>query len=160
MINVCLSLVLYIPDCQCFLTKIMVLYFNAVSHSSIIENTLSENQGFSYIWFNAYNTISQFSRSVVSDSATPWIAAHQASLSITNSRSSLPDEHRPSVFCQIPIYAGSDGHVTTHFSSGKLVNFFPEFTERCTMDFYFKHQKQAKGFYKKILFNWSVVFLI
>ena len=31
----------------------------------------------------------QFSRSVVSDSATPWVAAHQASLSITNSRSSL-----------------------------------------------------------------------
>ena len=29
----------------------------------------------------------QFSRSVVSDSATPWIAARQASLSITNSRS-------------------------------------------------------------------------
>ena len=31
----------------------------------------------------------QLSRLVVSDSATPWIAAHQASLSITNSRSSL-----------------------------------------------------------------------
>ena len=31
----------------------------------------------------------QFSRSVVSDSATPWIAPRQASLSITNSRSSL-----------------------------------------------------------------------
>ena len=31
----------------------------------------------------------QFSHSVVSDSATPWIAACQASLSITNSRSSL-----------------------------------------------------------------------
>ena len=31
----------------------------------------------------------QFSRSVVSDTATPWIADHQASLSITNSRSSL-----------------------------------------------------------------------
>ena len=30
-----------------------------------------------------------FSRSVVSDSATPWIAAHQAYLSITNSRSLL-----------------------------------------------------------------------
>ena len=29
----------------------------------------------------------QFSRSVVSDSTTPWITAHQASLSITNSRS-------------------------------------------------------------------------
>ena len=31
----------------------------------------------------------QFSHSVVSDSATPWIAARQVSLSITNSRSSL-----------------------------------------------------------------------
>ena len=31
----------------------------------------------------------QFSRSVVSDSATPWITARQASLSITNSRSLL-----------------------------------------------------------------------
>ena len=31
----------------------------------------------------------QFSRSVVSNSVTPWIAAHQASLSITNSWSSL-----------------------------------------------------------------------
>ena len=33
--------------------------------------------------------VSQFSRSVVSDSVTPWTAAHQASLSITNSRSLL-----------------------------------------------------------------------
>ena len=31
----------------------------------------------------------QFSHSIVSDSATPWIATRQASLSITNSRSSL-----------------------------------------------------------------------
>ena len=31
----------------------------------------------------------QFSRSVVSDSVTPWTAVHQASLSITNSRSLL-----------------------------------------------------------------------
>ena len=31
----------------------------------------------------------QFSRSVVSDSATPWTAAYQASLSIANSRSLL-----------------------------------------------------------------------
>ena len=31
----------------------------------------------------------QFSRSVMSDSATPWIAAHQASLSITSSQSLL-----------------------------------------------------------------------
>ena len=33
--------------------------------------------------------LSQFSRSAVSDSATPWTAAHQASLSIANSRSLL-----------------------------------------------------------------------
>ena len=32
----------------------------------------------------------QFSRSVVSDSATPWTAAHQGSLSITNSQSLIP----------------------------------------------------------------------
>ena len=32
---------------------------------------------------------SSVSRSVVSDSSTPWISAHQAFLSITNSRSSL-----------------------------------------------------------------------
>ena len=35
-----------------------------------------------------YHTV-QFSRSVVSNSATPWTAAHHASLSITNSRSLL-----------------------------------------------------------------------
>ena len=33
--------------------------------------------------------LSQFSRLVMSDSATPWTAARQASLSITHSRSSL-----------------------------------------------------------------------
>ena len=37
--------------------------------------------------FTAFSV--QFSRSVMSDSATPWIAARQASLSITNSWSSL-----------------------------------------------------------------------
>ena len=35
-----------------------------------------------------FSQISRFSRSVVSDSVTPWITARQASLSITNSRSS------------------------------------------------------------------------
>ena len=39
----------------------------------------------------------QFSRSVVSDSVTPWIAVHQASLSITNTRSSLRLESIKSV---------------------------------------------------------------
>ena len=36
-----------------------------------------------------FSIVSQFSRSVVSDSATPWTVARQAFLSITNSRSSL-----------------------------------------------------------------------
>ena len=38
---------------------------------------------------NSKESSGQFSRSVVSDSATPWITARQVSLSITNSRSSL-----------------------------------------------------------------------
>ena len=38
--------------------------------------------------FKTYITSVQFSHSVVSDFATPWIAARQASLSITNSRRS------------------------------------------------------------------------
>ena len=43
---------------------------------------------FSAYNFSAYDFNSvQFSRSVVSDSASPGITAHQASLSITNSRS-------------------------------------------------------------------------
>ena len=36
-----------------------------------------------------YHSSVQFSRSVMSDSATPWTAAHQASLSTTNSQSLL-----------------------------------------------------------------------
>ena len=44
-----------------------------------------------YSWFlmNSIQSVSQFSRLVVSNSANPWTAAHQASLSITNSRSLL-----------------------------------------------------------------------
>ena len=42
------------------------------------------------LWFQVLHFSSvQFSRSVVSDSVAPWIAAHQASLSITNYRSLL-----------------------------------------------------------------------
>ena len=39
--------------------------------------------------FNFYAESVQFSHSVVSDSVTPWTAAHQASLSIANSQSLL-----------------------------------------------------------------------
>ena len=38
---------------------------------------------------NTLYQLVQFSRSVMSDSVTPWTVAHQASLSITNSRISL-----------------------------------------------------------------------
>ena len=65
----------------------------------------------------------QFSLSVLSDSATPWIAAHQASLSTTNSRSSpkpmsiesvMPSSHLilchpllllPSIFPSIRVFS-------------------------------------------------------
>ena len=50
-------------------------------------------RGFLKVWCPNHIFLSQrassvqFSHSIVSDSATPWIAAHQASLSITNSQS-------------------------------------------------------------------------
>ena len=65
----------------------------------------------------------QFSRSVMSDSATPWTAAHQASLSITNSwslpklmsiESVMPSNHLilcrhlflpPSIFPSIRVFS-------------------------------------------------------
>ena len=47
-------------------------------------------------------SVSQFSRSVESDSATPWITAHQASLSITNSWS-LPKACPLSQWCHLTI---------------------------------------------------------
>ena len=48
-----------------------------------MEHNREPRNKFTYIWSV------RFSRSVVSDSATPWTAAHQASLSITNSQSLL-----------------------------------------------------------------------
>ena len=69
------------------------------------------------------NSFSQFSCSVVSNSATPWTAAHQASLSITNSQSLLklmsiesvmPSNHfilccllllLPSIFASIRVFS-------------------------------------------------------
>ena len=68
------------------------------------------------------SSVSQFSLSVVSDSATPWTAAHQASLSITNSwnllklmsiKSVMPSSHLirchplllPSTFPNIRVFS-------------------------------------------------------
>ena len=49
---------------------------------------------FSAYNFSAYDFNSvQFSRSILSDSATPWTVAHQASLSITNFQSLLAQTH-------------------------------------------------------------------
>ena len=62
---------------------------------------------------------SQFSRSVMSDSASPWTAAHQASLSITNSRSPpksmsvesvMPSNHL--ILCRPLLLLPSSSHQT------------------------------------------------
>ena len=77
-----------------------------------------------WIWSYFKGTCSvQFSRSVVSNFATPWIAAHQASLSIINSRSTpkptsiesvMPSNHLilchpllllPSIFPSIRVFS-------------------------------------------------------
>ena len=50
-----------------------------------LMSILHQNRSFESIQFSSV----QFSHAVVSDSVTSWIAAHQASLSITNSRSLL-----------------------------------------------------------------------
>ena len=52
------------------------------------EQMLHDAHARCYRWPQLFSSV-QLTRSVVSDSATPWIAARQASLSITNSRSSL-----------------------------------------------------------------------
>ena len=51
-------------------------------------SSVSPTQPHSFLWSQRTASV-QFSYSVMSDSATPWTAACQASLSITNSRSSL-----------------------------------------------------------------------
>ena len=75
-----------------------------------------------YYFFCFYNQFSQFNCSVVYDSATPWTAAHQASVSITHSLSvlklmsitfMLPSKHLilchplllPSIFPSIRVFS-------------------------------------------------------
>ena len=67
--------------CSCFkgtLSIPLTLCFPHCIHKSVL-----------YVWVSIHIRSDQISRSVMSDSATPCIAACQASLSITNSRSSL-----------------------------------------------------------------------
>ena len=55
-----------------------------------VQKLLDQLQWYKINMFKGFQfSLVQFSHSVVSDSAIPWIAAYQASLSITNSRSSL-----------------------------------------------------------------------
>ena len=56
--------------------------------------SLWQHWGVRFCWM--MHSSVQFSHWVMFDSATPWIAARQASLSITNSRSSLRHVHRVS----------------------------------------------------------------
>ena len=89
----------------------------------------------------------QFSRSVVSDSVTPWIAAHQDCLSITNSQSSprftsiesvMPSSHlilcRPLSSCPQSLPASESFPMSQLFSWGgqstgvsALASFLPNF---------------------------------
>ena len=71
----------------------------------------------------------QFSRSVVSDSATPWIAARQASLSITNSQSSK----RHNSYLQILREVKQKGTYISQFGGlGPIVNYFINSVVRIT----------------------------
>ena len=89
-----------------------------------------ETINFSAYNFSAYDFNSvHFSCSVVSDSATPWTTAHQASLSIINSRSLpklmsiesvIPSNHLilchpllllPSIFPNIRVFPSEKDHI-------------------------------------------------
>ena len=70
-----------------FVGKVMSLIFNTLSRFVIQNITRNKWQ-----WIHDYSKFIssvQFSHSVMSDSATPWTSANQASLSITNSQSLL-----------------------------------------------------------------------
>ena len=82
-----------------------------------------EREAWKQIHYHMLNRPVQFSRSVLSDSATPWTPAHQASLSITNSwslfklisiESLMPSNHTilccpllllPSIFPSIRVFS-------------------------------------------------------
>ena len=63
--------------------------FNSCPHSSFLGPSRIIQEALWMTQAQVHSPSVQFSCSVVSDFATPRIAAHQASLSITNSRSSL-----------------------------------------------------------------------
>ena len=85
--------VLYICDFASFVLYSLVFFFfkldSTYKWSNIVFVILCLIYTFNLPYFIIIIAISsvQFSRSIMSNSATPWTAAHQASLSITNSQS-------------------------------------------------------------------------
>ena len=77
----------------------LVIFDTNLTWQFSVSAIVSETNDFSRWWGLLFTSSVQFSRSVVSDSATPWITACQASLSITNSlklmsiESVMPSSH-------------------------------------------------------------------
>ena len=108
-------------------------------HSAIFESAPMDWISDSFIEYDGYSifskgflpTVSQFSHSVVSDSANPWTAACQASLSVTNSwspfrltfiESVMPSKHlilcRPLSSCLHSFPASWPLQISQFFASG------------------------------------------
>ena len=87
------ALILFLHTCQDPWSDMFVSYFQILVHRKLGESGgLQMRQGLPALqsWDLAViSLVVQFSHSVMSDSATPWTAARQASLSITNSWSLL-----------------------------------------------------------------------
>ena len=81
--------IIYIYVCMYIYTHMEYIHIYIWSH--IVTSIILGDGVYIHIhicvYICIYQYISQFSHSVVSDSATPWTVAHQTSLSITNSQS-------------------------------------------------------------------------
>ena len=123
------------------------LCFMLIGRKLILLNLVFKMQ---YIFFKLKTTIGErefssvhFSHSIVSNSATPWIAAHQASLSITNSwsllklmsiESVMPSNHLilchpvlllPSIFPSIRVFPVSQSFASGGQSTGVSPSVLP-----------------------------------
>ena len=100
--------------------------FDTCSYWKILVKIFSIRKYYNLIYFSI-----QFSRSVVSDSVTPWTAVCQASLSITNSwsllklmsiKSVMPSNHlilcSPFSFCSQCFPASGSFQMSQFFASG------------------------------------------
>ena len=77
------------PSIRIFYKDIIVINATNVTSHGLLNFLSSVSQCVQRLHTSKLTSSVQFSRSVMSDSATPWIAARQASLFITNSRSSF-----------------------------------------------------------------------